>query len=75
LFASPRINELDSSKLRPGDFAVTADGVHTLAFLGGDTWIEADPNRMKVITAQSPNREIVWFDVPVAIVTWKSLVQ
>ncbi|HVT80563.1 MAG TPA: NlpC/P60 family protein, partial [Phycisphaerae bacterium] len=32
-----------------GDFAITADGSHALAYVGGGAWVEADPYVMKVI--------------------------
>ena len=35
--------------MAPGDFAVTADGVHVLAYLGNKEWIEADPFVKRVI--------------------------
>jgi hypothetical protein len=35
--------------LRAGDFAVTADGSHVLAYVGKGRWIEADPYTLRVI--------------------------
>lgn len=32
------------SNLLPGDLAVTESGSHVIAFLGGERWIEAEPN-------------------------------
>lgn len=68
-----RINDLNPSDLRPADFAVTADGLHMLAYLGDSTWIEADPNKMKVIVVRVPARDNGWFEVPVVIMRWKQL--
>ncbi|MCP4213616.1 MAG: C40 family peptidase [bacterium] len=46
---APSINDLDHWQILPGDMAVTADGIHVMAFLGNRTWIEADPESGKVI--------------------------
>lgn len=43
LFEAKNINTIIGSSLSPGDMAVTADGGHVLAYLGSNTWIEADP--------------------------------
>lgn len=66
------INALSLPSLAPGDLAVTADGVHVLAYLGERTWIEADPGVMKVLTVHVPS-DNVWFNVPVQIVRWNQL--
>jgi len=39
-----------SQVLEPGDFAVTADGSHVMAWAGDGRWIEADPVDMRVET-------------------------
>lgn len=72
VLASPSIRELDHSKIRPGDFAVTADGVHVLAYLGEKTWIEADPGAGKVIRLQAGD-DNAWLRVPVEILRWRCL--
>lgn len=72
VLASPGIHELDHSKIRPGDFAVTADGVHVLAFLGNSTWIEADPGAGKVIRIHASD-DNAWLRVPVVILRWRCL--
>ncbi len=70
-FKAESINKLDHSRLDPGDFAVTVDGVHTLVYLGNSQWIEADPGIGKVIIAIVPVNNNGWFDVPVKILKWK----
>ncbi|MBD2295408.1 C40 family peptidase [Anabaena sphaerica FACHB-251] len=62
------INELDHEKIQPGDIAVTQDGTHTLAYIGNQTWIEADPNYLKVIQLQVSDKNNPWFNVPIYIV-------
>jgi cell wall-associated NlpC family hydrolase len=47
--AAPSIKEIDEQALRPGDLAVTANGVHVLAYVGKRTWAEADPGEMRVL--------------------------
>ena len=75
-FRAPSLNALDSKRLRPGDLAVLESGVHVLAFAGGRTWIQADPNLVnggdKVIETTAPSRN-GWFGQPVVICRWKSM--
>jgi hypothetical protein len=71
------VNELGqmkelSSLLRPGDLAVTADGIHVLAYLGGNEWIEADPQLNRVVRMATPS-ENAWFNVEVRVVRWRIL--
>lgn len=73
IVTTPSLNELDASRLRPGDFAITEDGVHALAYLGESVWIEADPTVMRVIRVKAPSPENAWFDRPVHIMRWKRL--
>jgi hypothetical protein len=72
LFTASSINALDLAKILPGDFAVTVGGVHTLAYLGDKTWIEADPNVKRVVKFSIPAMS-PWFDQPVYIVRWHEL--
>lgn len=72
LFPAHSLNKLDYSKLQPGDFAVTSTGVHTLAYIGDKTWIEADPNPMRVIRVRVPTRN-AWFSMPVKVMRWRQL--
>lgn len=70
LVKTPSINNLDHSKVLPGDLAVTRDGVHVLAYLGDQRWIEADPGEGRVIIVSVPANENLWFRMPVNIVRW-----
>jgi NlpC/P60 family len=74
LFAAESINGIAINKLLPGDLAVTADGLHILAYIGDSQWIEADPGILKVITVKVPEPNNRWFQVPVKIVRWQQLV-
>lgn len=71
LFDAPSLNGLDHSRLLPGDLAVTRSGVHVLAYVGGDTWIEADMEKGRVISVTAPARENSWFDTPMRLVRWE----
>lgn len=53
----------------PGDLAITASGVHVLLYVGGGSWLQADPsaNRVILVTPPEPNP---WLSVPVRIVRW-----
>ncbi len=71
-FRAQSIAKLDESKLKLGDLAVTADGVHVLAWLENHRWIEADPVIGKVVEISTPT-DSPWFDVPIVIVRWNCL--
>lgn len=73
LFNSADLKNLDYSKLQAGDIAVTADGVHTMAYLGEESWIEADPGKLKVITVHAPTTTNGWFLHRVSILRWSML--
>jgi len=64
------INQVDHAQIQAGDFAVTVDGVHVLAYLGGLEWIEADPDARKVLRLTAPSTNS-WFDAPVRIMRWQ----
>jgi hypothetical protein len=71
LFASPSISSTDHSKLRAGDLAVTADGVHILAYIGNEMWIEADPaGSVRQLKASADSE---WLGMPVIFLRWKTL--
>jgi hypothetical protein len=76
LLESSSIIDLDSSRLLPGDLAVTSDGVHVLAYLGGGEWIEADPDVGRVVSIQAGKGSSdanSWLRVPVTILRWRFL--
>jgi hypothetical protein len=65
------INQVDYAKIKPGDLAATVDKVHILAYLGNQTWIEADPTIHKVIKVHIPEPKNYWFNTPVFILQWQ----
>ena len=70
LFSTPSINALDQTTILPGDLAVTSAGVHIMAFLGDNQWIEADPDIGRVVTVSVPSKDNLWFHEPMNIVRW-----
>jgi hypothetical protein len=72
LFDADAINQIDSSRIQPGDLAVTVDGLHVLAYLGNDEWIEADPDAKTVLRLTTPSTN-TWFDTPVTVLRWSQL--
>jgi hypothetical protein len=60
------------SKVKVGDLAVAAHGLHILAYLGDGRWIQADPNAGKVIIEAVPSKNS-WMQGPVKIVRWRVL--
>ena len=76
LFPAPGLNKLSDARLQSGDLAVTASGVHVLAFIGEKTWIQADPNLVnggdKVIETTAPTKN-GWFGQKMVICRWRLL--
>lgn len=76
IFAVKSLNALDTTRLQNGDLAITQSGVHVLAFIGGKTWIQADPNLVnggdKVIQTAAPSKS-GWFNQPMQICRWNNL--
>jgi cell wall-associated NlpC family hydrolase len=70
---TPSVNALDHSKVLPGDLAVTRNGIHIMAYLGNNRWIEADPGAGRVITVTAPSADNSWFETPMNIVRWSIL--
>ena len=64
---------VNDKNLHPGDFAVTSDGLHALAYLGDHVWIEADPGEMKVLRVNPRTTKSDWFRQPVSILRWRLL--
>ncbi len=58
--------------LLAGDFAIVANGVHALAYLGEHQWIEADPGPGKVIVIKSTDSN-PWLDSAAVFVRWREL--
>jgi hypothetical protein len=69
LFPASSVNQLDLTKIQPGDLAATADGEHILAYLGDRQWIEADPDFQKVVIETVPT-DNHWFNVPIHTLRW-----
>jgi hypothetical protein len=64
------INAIDCSEIHLGDLAVTASGVHVMAYAGDHLWVEADPNRHRVIAAVAPVPNNSWFATKVRVMRW-----
>jgi hypothetical protein len=61
------INELDHTRILPGDYATPTDGSHVLVYLGDLKWMEADPGAGKVIVSHVPAD---WLNRPVNVMRW-----
>lgn len=68
------LNDADYSALRPGDIAVTESGLHTLAYLGDKTWIQADPVPMRVVKTTAPATD-GWFVQEVHLLRWTAFAE
>jgi hypothetical protein len=71
VFKADSINQLNHSKVLPGDIAVTSSGVHVLAYLGDRKWIQANPSAGEVITVESPNTETSYYNIDVHVMRWR----
>jgi NlpC/P60 family len=60
--------------MQPGDFAVTADGSHVLAYAGDGRWIEADPYVNRVIDPK-PGEPSAWWAVKVVPRRWRMMAE
>lgn len=67
------IREIKYDKLLPGDIAVTTNGLHALVYLGDEQWIQADPNKGKVLTLNGYTDANRWFNTPVTMHRWSVL--
>jgi len=72
LFSAEAVNSVPAIQMQPGDMAVTDDGIHVLAYLGAQEWVEADPIARKVIIEAVPSTN-PWFARPVTVVRWSIL--
>jgi hypothetical protein len=70
ILTATSINGLAPSETLPGDIAVTVSGVHVLAYLGNEEWIDADPSFHKVVIVKIPAIKNPWFQEPVHIMRW-----
>jgi hypothetical protein len=69
------IKEMDYGALIPGDLAVTANGVHILAYAGDGKCIQADPGIGAVATLDGRTADNGWFRIPVTTHRWQLLTQ
>ncbi len=51
--------------LKPGDLAITDDGMHVMVYLDPDEWISADPGQGKVMIEHPSESKNPWFTRPV----------
>ncbi|MCJ8344577.1 C40 family peptidase [bacterium] len=74
LFPHTSIKALDHHKIQSGDLALTSDGLHVLAYLGDQQWIQADPTNMKV-NINSKDDDNPWLQTPIVLMRWSLLMQ
>ncbi|MDQ2086787.1 NlpC/P60 family protein [Herbivorax sp. ANBcel31] len=67
------LNQFDHSMIREGDIMVTENGLHTMAYIGNDKWIQADPMHEKVIIEKAPSDSNNWYEEPAIILSWSNL--
>lgn len=67
------LNKLDEPILQPGDLAVTASGIHVMAYAGSHIWVGADPSEQKVTLFTTPGEKNAYFSSPMNIMRWELL--
>ena len=67
------MEELDPAQTMPGDIIVPESGFHTFVYLGDGDWIEADPEKGKVLRINNADRSREWRDIPVKLLRWSEL--
>lgn len=72
---SGTVRGMENGGLAPGDLAVTANGVHVMAYVGDGRWIQADPGAGKVVTLDGHTADNGWFRAPITTHRWRLLVQ
>jgi hypothetical protein len=74
VFEAENLNDLNDSRLLPGDMAVVMDGKHILGYLGGNQWIDADPQKGRTVIETVPS-SVIWFTLNARIVRWRRLAE
>jgi hypothetical protein len=69
------LKSIDYTKVRKGDIAILGNtsGIHTLAYIGNETWIHADPIAGKVIESKEPDENDDWTTFQVNVMRWNIL--
>lgn len=67
------IATLNDKIVHPGDFAITSNGIHALAYLGDHVWLEADPGERKVIRFDARTAKNNWVRTPISVLRWRLL--
>lgn len=70
LFDAPDLNTLDYARIQSGDMAVLGGGAHVIAYIGDQTWIEADPGEQRVVQIKAPSKN-TWLHQHAALVRWR----
>lgn len=73
ILSDQTLNNTDYGQIREGDIMVTTSGVHTMAYIGNQEWIQADPSKHKVVILRAPDVSNNWYNVPSNILRWKDL--
>jgi hypothetical protein len=73
MVAAANLNEMDYGPINPGDIAVPLNGVHVMACLESNQWIEADPEIGKVVIVTVPNTSNPWFQEKFNVLRWREL--
>lgn len=71
--AAGPLSTMEYAALRPGDMAVTRNGVHVLVYLGDNQWINADPGAGAVVTFDGRTGTSGWRRSLVTAHRWREL--
>ena len=73
LFEAASVAETDHQRLLPGDFAITASGVHAMCYAGDHLWIHASPDAQEVVAVDAGSTSDPWLRQPVKLMRWALL--
>lgn len=67
------MKSLDYTTIKQGDIIVAEKGFHTFVYIGDRLWLEANPEKGKVIKVTSELKEKEWASVPIKLMRWRNL--
>jgi hypothetical protein len=75
VFNAENLKGIDYNQLQPGDIAILGNsiGIHTMAYIGNESWIHADPITQKVVKTKATDINDDWSMFNVRVMRWNLL--
>jgi hypothetical protein len=64
------MDELDYNNIELGDMIVAEKGFHIFAYIGDNTWIEANPDKGKTVKVSATEKAKAWKGIPIKLIRW-----